>query len=384
MSGSVLWSPRGLASVSSSVRLVALTLLIVVLFACGEDSVPTPVPPPTPSAPPTPLFILPTATAIPIIEARPSTPVQALPSISDVVDQVTPWVASITVESISSGLFFDRENETAGSGVIVRPDGYIATNFHVVGTADDVKVHLPNGRTYDAEIVGRDLVTDLAVLKIDGEGLPTAELASVDKRLRVGDWVISIGNALALKGGPTVTLGIVSALNRSIRTQAGSFYGLIQTDAAINIGNSGGPLVNLDGEVVGINQAILRQASGVGFAIAAWEAEPIIDSLIEHGRVIRPLIALNGDDLTPAIANELNLRVTEGVIVTSMARSGPAFQAGIAIGDVVTKIDGIATNDLATFLRLLWTYEVGEKVLVEYIHDNETLTTTVELAERPS
>lgn len=373
-----------MASVSSSVRLVALTLLIVVLFACGEDSVPTPVPPPTPSAPPTPLFILPTATAIPIIEARPSTPVQALPSISDVVDQVTPWVASITVESISSGLFFDRENETAGSGVIVRPDGYIATNFHVVGTADDVKVHLPNGRTYDAEIVGRDLVTDLAVLKIDGEGLPTAELASVDKRLRVGDWVISIGNALALKGGPTVTLGIVSALNRSIRTQAGSFYGLIQTDAAINIGNSGGPLVNLDGEVVGINQAILRQASGVGFAIAAWEAEPIIDSLIEHGRVIRPLIALNGDDLTPAIANELNLRVTEGVIVTSMARSGPAFQAGIAIGDVVTKIDGIATNDLATFLRLLWTYEVGEKVLVEYIHDNETLTTTVELAERPS
>ena len=384
MSGSAWWKARGLSRASAAVRLAASTLLIATLSACGEEPAPTPSPPPTPSASPTPLFVLPTPTPLPVIQAQPSTPVRALPSIADVVDKVTPWVASITVGSITTGLFFNVENETAGSGVIVRPDGYIATNLHVVQHANDIKVHLPNGRTYAAELAGSDLVTDLAVLKIDDEGLPTAAMVSADSDLRVGDWVISIGNALALKGGPTVTLGIVSALNRSIRTQVGSFYGLIQTDAAINTGNSGGPLVNLDGEVVGINQAILRQATGVGFAIAAWEAIPIIDSLIEHGRVIRPLIGLTGEDLTPAIANELNLRVTEGVIVTSMTGSGPAFQAGIAVGDVITKIDGIATDDLASFLRLLWTYEVGENVLVEYIHDNQTLTTTVELAERPS
>ena len=121
------------------------------------------------------------------------------------------------------------------------------------------------------------MVTDLAVLKIDGDNLRSAKLAESDGHLRVGDWVITIGNALALKGGPTVTLGIVSGLNRSIRTERGSFHGLIQTDAAINTGNSGGPLVNLEGEVVGINQAIFRQAQGMGFAMSAWEAKPIIE-----------------------------------------------------------------------------------------------------------
>jgi S1-C subfamily serine protease len=172
-------------------------------------------------------------------------------------------------------------------------------------------------------------------------------------------------------------------MDRTIRTERGSFYGLLQTDAAINTGNSGGPLVNLDGEVVGINQAILRQAQGVGFAIGAWEAEPIIESLIELGHVVRPLIGFNGDDVTPAIANELGLRVSDGVIVTSMSRDGPAAAAGISVGDIVTKVDGIPTRDLASFLQLLWSYSVGDEVVVEYIHDDEILTATIWLDERP-
>ena len=370
------------ASLRPRFFLVAACALLVIGTACGQEPIPTPIPEPTAVPVTTSLFALPTPA--PVAPEAPVTPTQALPSIADIVDEVKPAVASITVQSIVRGLFFETENEGAGSGVVVRPDGYIVTNYHVIGSAKTIKVNLPNGRTYNAELVGRDVVTDLAVLKIDGDNLRSAKLAESDGHLRVGDWVITIGNALALKGGPTVTLGIVSGLNRSIRTERGSFHGLIQTDAAINTGNSGGPLVNLEGEVVGINQAIFRQAQGMGFAMSAWEAKPIIESLIEHGRVIRPLIGLNGDDLTPAIANELNLRVTEGVIVTSMSRTGPAFLAGITVGDIISKIDGIPTDDLADFLKLLWSYRVGDEIVVEYIRDNEVLTTTITLAERPS
>ena len=381
MSGYGWWNLQGRPR--RLVRLAAaVTLLAIGLVGCSNEPVPTPIPKPTAAPAATPLFDLPSPT--PVVIQAPAAPTQALPSLADVVERVRPAVASITVQSIVRGLFFESENEGAGSGIVIHPDGYVATNYHVIGAAETIKVHLPNGKTYDAELVGRDLVTDLAVLKIDGDNLETATLAESNGKIRVGDWVITIGNALALKGGPTVTLGIISGLNRTIRTERGSFYGLIQTDAAINTGNSGGPLVNLDGEVVGINQTILRQAQGMSFAVSAWEAKPIIDSLIEHGRVSRPLIGLNGDDLTPAIANELNLRATEGVIVTSMSRTGPAFRAGITVGDVVTKIDGIPTDDLASFLRLLWSYSVGDEVLVEYIHDNEVLTATLELVERPS
>ena len=259
------------------------------------------------------------------------------------VDIVAPWVASITVESLVRGLFYDFSNEGAGSGFVVRPDGLIVTNFHVVQGVRQIKVHLPNGKSYDARIVGADAVTDLAILKIDAEGLATATFANSDG-LRVGDWVLTMGNALALKGGPTVTLGIVSALGRTITTERGQFYDLIQTDAAINNGNSGGPLLNLNGEVVGINQAMQTRAQGMGFAISSSGAKPIIESLIEHGRVIRPLIGLVGQDVTSAIANELKLNVTEGIIVASMSRNGPAYQAGIRVGDVITKLDDISNT----------------------------------------
>ena len=307
----------------------------------------------------------------------------SLPSISSLVHEIEPSVASISVESVSRGMFFDFTDEGAGTGVVIRPDGYIVTNFHVIQSANDIQVTLSNGNTYDAQVVGRDIITDLAVLKIDEENLPTIRMGDSDS-IHVGDWVVALGNALALKGGPTVTMGIVSARGRTLSTERGDLYDLIQTDAAINDGNSGGPLINLQGEVIGINTAIIRQAQGIGFAISSTSARPIIDSLIEHGRVVRPLIGLTGADVTPVRANQLGLNVDEGIIVTRMTLDGPAYSGGIRVGDVITKLNDIPTPDMAEFLTLLWTFEIGQEIQVEYIHENETHVTAVTLIERPS
>ena len=343
---------------------VSCLLLIAAIVACGSpEADPTPEP----------------SSSLPQLSAS-----RSLPSVADLVERVNPWVVSITTESLLRGLFSTRTAQQAGSGIIVRPDGYIATNNHLVNRAREIKVHMASGETYDARVVGRDPPPgDLAILKIDAEDLPVATFDD-SGGLRVGDWVISIGHALSLKGSPTVTLGIISALGRTVATEQGTFYDMIQTDAAINTGSSGGPLINLNGEVVGINQALLPRAQGVGFAQSAESAKRLIDSLVDHGRVMRPLIGLTGADVTPAIANELDLKVEQGIIVTHMSETGPAYRAGIRVRDVITELDGVPIPDMARFLTLLWTYTVGDSVEVEYLHDNEERTASVELAERPS
>ncbi|MCH7745199.1 MAG: trypsin-like peptidase domain-containing protein [Chloroflexi bacterium] len=371
-------------------------MIIVVSLACSlqPDLPPTPVPAPTEASAnasssqepndASPTLADPPAIASTIATLPPVAALAALPSIADLVDKVNPAVASISVESVTRGLFFDFNDEGAGSGIVIRPDGYIVTNFHVIQNASQIEVNLPNGKTYTAVVVGRDVITDLAVIKIEvEEDLPAAILVNSDS-LKVGDWVVALGNALALKGGPTVTLGIVSARGRTITTDRGTLYDMIQTDAAINDGNSGGPVVNLNGEVIGISTAIFRQAQGIGFAVSSSVAMPIIDSLIEHGRVVRPLIGLTGADVTPARANRLNLPVDEGIIVTRMSRDGPAFKAGIRVGDIIIRIDGIPTPDMARFLTLLWTYQVDDEMQVEYISNGEFNATLVMLAERPA
>ena len=369
---------------------MALVTLFLAAAACGSSGGPDA----EPTAPPPPLVVTVVVTPTPAPEPTPeptaavcwSTCVQfdfgpglGAHSVADLVRAVTPWVASITTGGRRAGFLQHLDSDGAGSGFVIRSDGYVVTNWHVVQGADNVKVHLPNGRSYDAEMVGRDAGTDLAVLKIDAVGLPTAKMASEEPS--VGDWVMAMGNALALKGGPTVTLGIVSGLDRSIQTSRGESYDLIQTDAAVNVGNSGGPLVNMDGEVVGVNQATLRQAEGISFAIDSAVATPIIDVLIKDGFVVRPTIGLNGRDLTPAIAARYRIRVTgEGVIITTVARGGPAFRSGMQVGDVITKIDAIPTPDRAAYQEILWSYNVGDSVSIEYIRDNEVRTTVVELA----
>ena len=294
-------------------------------------------------------------------------------------------MASIFVESLRLDLFLRPVPQPGvGSGMVVSPDGYILTNAHLVEGAQNIRVNLPDGRRFTAEVVGIDSVGDLAVIKIDARDLPSLDFGDSDN-LRIGDWVIAVGNALALKGGPTVTIGIVSAKGRTIEAQdrAVPLYDLIQTDAAINDGNSGGPLINLQGEVVGINTAIHREGTGIGFAISSNSARPVVDSLISQGRVVRPLIGLAGQDVTPVIAAELGLSVKTGVLVTRLSSIGPAAEAGILVGDVITSLDDKPTPDMATFLTLLWRYQVGDVALVEYIRGDDTSTARVLLVERP-
>ena len=393
MSGFGSWNLRIRAKALSSASALTLAslLLIGASTSCGRSGEqlllePTPVPTATPAsieATPTPAAVTPTP-APPTPTPQPP-PVAVLPPVADAVEKAIPSVVSITTETVVRGLFFNFPDTGAGSGLIIRSDGYVATNYHVVQGSSDILVHLPGGRTEKALVVGYDDVTDIAVLKINETDLPAAVFANSDD-LRMGHWVITIGNALGLKGGPTVTLGIVSGLGRTITTERPpyAFYDLIQTDAAINTGNSGGPLVNIAGEVVGINQARLPQAQGMGFAISASTARPIIESLIEIGRVIRPKIGFDGDNITPSIASELNLRVDEGVIVTRMSRDGPAYKAGIRLGDVITGIDGTPTPDVAGWLGLLWSYSPGDEIKVEYLRNNKLNSATVKLVERPS
>ena len=346
-----------LAALSFSVCLVAFAL------ACGF---PAPAPTPTPVATPTSTPVPPPTVAPAAPAPPPVASFTRLPAITELVDRVEPVVASISVESVNRGLFFDFTDEGAGSGIIFRPDGYIVTNYHVIQDVVGIKVDLPNGETYDAEIVGWDIVSDLAVLKVESdEALPVADWGDSDD-MRVGDWVVAFGNALSLKGGPTVTLGIISATGRTVRTEREPLYDMIQTDAAINDGNSGGPLVNLDGELIGINTAILRQAQGIGFAVSSETALPIIESLIENGRVVRASMDINAEDVTPAVANRLGLNVKEGIVITRVGREGAAFEAGIQVGDVITALDGIPTTDVSQFLTLLWSYEVGDAVETSY------------------
>jgi len=363
--------------------MLLVLFLALMAAACGSEKEPAPEPTQLPTFTPVPATPVPSPTP-PSGESsdlvEPVT-IQTLPSFADVVEQIRPWVVSITTESFVRGFFSTFRDEGAGSGIVIRSDGYILTNEHVVRGARQIEVHLPDGESYSATVTGTDIVTDLAVLKIPAEGIPTAQLAD-SRKLRVGDWVMTMGNALALKGGPTVTLGIVSGLGRSIETDQGQqFFDLIQTDATINTGNSGGPLVDLNGNVVGLNQAVLQQAR-YGFAISASMIDPVVKDLIEFGRVLRPDIGINGDDVTPAVARSFNMPVEEGVVVTSTQLNGPAHKAGLKTRDIITKIDDIPTPDLATFQRLLWTYQPGDEVVLEYYRSDEAAIVTVELDQR--
>ena len=366
-----------------------LVLLTIGALACGSTQPPTtPLPISTATQSPSPLS---TIESSPLQSTQTNgrtlpapSALTTLPSVADLVAKVKPAVASIFIESLSKGLFFDFTDEGAGTGIVIRSDGYIVTNFHVVQGADEIMVNLPDGDTYEARVIGGDRITDLAVIKIEAEDLPTASFGNSDN-LAAGDWVVALGNALALRGGPTVTLGIISARGRTLQTERGALYDLIQTDAAINSGNSGGPLIDLEGNVIGINTAILRQgqAQGIGFAVSSSVASPIIDSLINHGRVVRPLIGLTGANVTPARASQLGLNMTEGVIVTRAPRGGPAYEGGIRVGDVVVKMDDIPTPDMARFLTLLWTYSVDDVLQLEFIRDGQAFYAEIKLAERP-
>lgn len=311
----------------------------------------------------------------------------AFPSVADVVQEVIPAVVSIVVETVGVDFFLHPLPPTgAGSGVIFDPQGFIVTNNHVVAGADEITVSLPDDRVYEATIVGRDPLTDLAVIKIEEVDLPIIPFGNSGD-LQPGEFVIAIGNALGLEGGPTVTVGVVSALGRSIRIPSGAtLQDLIQTDAAINPGNSGGPLINLKGEVIGINTAIANpdQAQGIGFAISTPTIIPIIADLVENGRVVRAQLGIVGQALTPILARRLGLpSETSGVLITDISRGSGADEAGIRSGDVIIRFEDDEISTIPELQYNIWARSVGDTVEVTILRNGEEMTLTAILGERP-
>jgi serine protease Do len=299
------------------------------------------------------------------------------------VNKVFPAVVGITRISQSRDLF-GRIRPAAptgyGSGVIISPDGYIVTNYHVVEDAVSVVVTLSNGQEVEAAIVGQDPGTDLAVLKIKPlTDMPWAVLGD-SEQLTVGEFVIAIGNP----GGPelqrSVTLGIISATDRSFDVYDWVF-GLLQTDAAINPGNSGGPLVNMKGEVVGINSVKITDAEGLGFSIPSNLVKGISESLIKEGRVIRPMLGVTIGEITPSLAEAYNLGSDYGLLITEAPFGGPARQAGIKPEDIIIEIDGAKTHGLRDLRRIISKKAVGDKVQVTVVRGKEKLKFEVTLAE---
>jgi serine protease Do len=281
-----------------------------------------------------------------------------------------------------------REFEVPGSasGFIFDPEGYILTNNHVVSGADEIEVTLSDGREFDATIVGQDPSTDVAVIRIeDGDraDLPTVNLGDSDE-IRVGDWAIAIGNPLELAG--TVTVGVISAVGRvdlNIRGSTPLYQDFIQTDASINFGNSGGPLVNIDGEVIGVNTAINPGASGIGFAIPVNLARNVAESLISEGKVVRGYLGVIPQEITPQLAEARGIEVDEGVIIASVEDGTPAEEAGLEPGDVVLRFAGVKIIDVPQFRRVVASVAPDRDVEVEILRDGRRRTLSAALAERP-
>ncbi len=245
-----------------------------------------------------------------------------------------------------------------GSGVIVSPDGYILTNYHVIEQAEEIKVTLYDRRAFRASLVGADPKTDLAVIKIDAKDLPVASWGNSDN-LQVGDFVLAIGNPYGLTH--TVTMGIISATGRA-DVGIADYEDFIQTDAAINPGNSGGPLVNIKGEIIGINTAIFSRTGGyqgIGFAVPSNMARIIKDSLIKEGKVIRGWIGIMVQDLTAELAERFDLKESYGVIITDVTKQSPAYKAGLRRGDIILEYDGKKITESAILRNLVAQSKIG-------------------------
>jgi len=317
----------------------------------------------------------------------------AVVSYADAVDRTAPSVVSIytrTVEltqvsprirKILGSSYVARSRQDMGSGVLVSEDGYILTNFHLIRQVQNIRVDLWDGRSAAAQIVGSDPETDLAVLKIDLSGLPVAPLAEADN-VRVGDVVLAIGNAIGLSH--TVTMGIISATGRN-NLRAVRYEDFIQTDAAINFGNSGGALINYRGEVIGINTRNVGQAQGaqnIGFAIPIAMAKNVMQQIVENGSVRRASLGALFSDLPLSLQTD-GSSVRRGIQVRDVTPNGPAWSAGIRAGDILLSIDGVEVDDARALLFMIAQRQPGGRVEFQVQRDSETFETYATLIQQP-
>jgi serine protease Do len=342
---------------------------------------------------------LPTVKEAPLPEQVVS-PVELSNSFRQVAKVMKPTVVNIsTVQKVKStsmgaegfpqipGFQFDFPGQAphpfkqhgTGSGVIVTKDGYILTNNHVVGKANDIEVKLSDGRKFKGKVVGTDEFTDLAVVRIDADNLSFATLGDSDA-MEQGDWVVAIGSPFGLE--QTITAGIVSAKGRYV---GGNYNNFIQTDASINPGNSGGPLVNLRGQVIGINSMIYSESGGnqgIGFAIPSNLARNIYSQLVAKGKVIRGYLGVTISEVTPEKAKGLGLNTTEGALVNDVQPDSPAAKAGLKSGDLIISFDNKEVKDQHELTSVVADTAVGKRAEVKFIRDGKTETANVETAER--
>ena len=272
--------------------------------------------------------------------------------------------------------------EGKGSGLIIDRKGYVITNNHVIDEATRVQIHLKDGRAFLGEVVGSDSSTDIAVIKVDADNLPAASLGDSEK-LKVGQIALAIGNTLGLQGGPTVSMGVVSALGRPLPGTDFIFEGLIQTDTAINPGNSGGPLADIGGNVIGMNTAMIPFAQGVGFAIPVNTMKWVVQQILEKGRVIRPWLGISGANMNQAIARRYDLPADSGVLVVEVDSRGPAYEAGMRVGDVITQIGSHPVKQMKDILMALSRLAIKEEVEVGFIRLNAKRKALLRLKESP-
>ncbi|MDB5962067.1 MAG: 2-alkenal reductase [Massilia sp.] len=275
-----------------------------------------------------------------------------------------------------------EQQSSLGSGVIVSPEGYILTNNHVVEAADEIEVVLADGRKAAAKVVGTDPETDLAVIRIAERGLPVIVLGS-SELAKVGDVLLAIGNPFGV--GQTVTMGIVSAVGRN-NLHINQFENFIQTDAAINFGNSGGALIDTAGNLIGINSAIYSQSGGsvgIGFAIPVSTAKTVMDAIIKNGQVVRGWIGIETQDITPELAEGFGLARKSGAIIAGVVRGGPADRAGIKPGDILASVQGKPVGDTNQMLTLISSLPPGQKAQLTVIRKNQQSTLDVTVGKRP-